>query len=113
MRTMRTHGRRSTYTNGCRCDECKAAHRAYQRKYHRRDPARTSRENARKYRKGKTSIRRKQATYYETEEGKVVFRRKGRINRAIRRAREREAFVERVDPAVVYEMHGGMCGICK
>lgn len=31
----------------------------------------------------------------------------------VRRARELEVFVEAVDPRVVYEMHGGMCGICK
>jgi 5-methylcytosine-specific restriction endonuclease McrA len=29
------------------------------------------------------------------------------------RARKRGAFIEDVDPAVVYQMHGGMCGICK
>lgn len=30
-----------------------------------------------------------------------------------RRARKREAFVEHVDPAVVYVMHGDRCGICS
>lgn len=26
-----THGRYSTYSHGCRCDECRAAHAAYKR----------------------------------------------------------------------------------
>lgn len=29
-----------------------------------------------------------------------------------RRARKRNQFVEHVDPQVVYEINGGMCGIC-
>ena len=32
---------------------------------------------------------------------------------AARRARELKAFVENVVPTAVYQMHGGMCGICK
>ena len=32
---------------------------------------------------------------------------------AKRRMRERQQFIEPVDAQVVYEMHGGMCGICK
>lgn len=26
-----THGKRSTYVRGCRCDDCRAAHAAYER----------------------------------------------------------------------------------
>ncbi len=32
---------------------------------------------------------------------------------ARRRARKLDQFIEDVDPAIVYEMHGGMCGICE
>ena len=32
---------------------------------------------------------------------------------AKRRMREKDQFIENIDPKVVYEMHGGMCGICK
>jgi len=34
-------------------------------------------------------------------------------NAAIRRARQMGQFVEPVDPKIVYEMHGGMRGICE
>jgi 5-methylcytosine-specific restriction endonuclease McrA len=39
-----------------------------------------------------------------------------RLNRQVqqtRRARKLNQFIEDVDPQTVYEMHGGMCGICK
>ncbi len=36
-----------------------------------------------------------------------------RIYLARRRARKLDQFIEDVDPTVVYQMHGGMCGICK
>jgi hypothetical protein len=31
-----THGTRTRYTQGCRCDDCKSAHNAYQRDYRSR-----------------------------------------------------------------------------
>jgi len=37
---------------------------------------------------------------------------KARRNVMIRKARKLGQFVEKVDPQVVYERHGGMCGIC-
>jgi 5-methylcytosine-specific restriction endonuclease McrA len=30
-----------------------------------------------------------------------------------RRAYKKNQFIEDVDPRVVYQMHGGMCGICE
>lgn len=36
-----------------------------------------------------------------------------RMSESARRARKRDTFIENVDPAVVYRMHGGMCGICE
>lgn len=35
-----------------------------------------------------------------------------RIHSSARRARELDQFIEDVDPKVVYETHGGRCGIC-
>lgn len=46
------------------------------------------------------------AAKYEADPGYFVQ------NAARRRARLREVFVEDVDPSVVFEMHGGRCGIC-
>lgn len=48
----------------------------------------------------------------ETEEGREAIRRRGRIQASRRRALIREAFVEDVDPKVVFERDGGICGIC-
>jgi 5-methylcytosine-specific restriction endonuclease McrA len=36
-----------------------------------------------------------------------------RIKELSRRARKKNQFVEYVDPKTLYEMHGGMCGICE
>lgn len=36
-----------------------------------------------------------------------------RIQASRRKALKAQAFVENVVPGVVYEMHGGVCGICK
>ena len=36
-----------------------------------------------------------------------------RMHSQTRRARRLDQFIENVDPAVVYEMHGGRCGICE
>lgn len=35
-----------------------------------------------------------------------------RTAQSARRARKLNQFIENVDPAIVYEMHGGRCGIC-
>ena len=35
------------------------------------------------------------------------------MGNARRRARKLGQFIENVDPQIVYQMHGGMCGICK
>lgn len=34
-----SHGTRSKYTTGCRCDDCRAANTAYQADWERRNPA--------------------------------------------------------------------------
>ncbi len=37
----------------------------------------------------------------------------GRIHSATRRARKLDQFIEDVDPQTVFDMHGGVCGICE
>lgn len=41
-----SHGTRSKYTTGCRCDECRAANTAYQADWERRNPAAKARHDA-------------------------------------------------------------------
>lgn len=103
-----SHGRRSTYIRGCRCDICRAAQAAYQRLYMSRNPERAARERASAYKRHKAKIRARQAAYGQTLSGKIVQYQKT----LRRRARQKNQFIEDVDPKVVYEMHGGRCGIC-
>ena len=41
-----SHGTRSKYTTGCRCDDCRAANTAYQADWERRNPAAKVRHDA-------------------------------------------------------------------
>ena len=41
-----SHGTRSKYTTGCRCDDCRAANTAYQADWERRNPAAKARHDA-------------------------------------------------------------------
>jgi 5-methylcytosine-specific restriction endonuclease McrA len=50
-----------------------------------------------------------QRRYGASPKGKRTMR----ASAANRRARKLDQFIENVDPEIVYEMHGGMCGICK
>lgn len=54
---------------------------------------------------------RKRACQWAKDNPEAV-RRRGRIAASRRRARLREAFVEDVDPQVVFERDEGICGIC-
>lgn len=36
----------------------------------------------------------------------------GRINKLVRRAREKNVPTERIDPLIVYKSHNGICGLC-
>ena len=45
--TMQTHGTDSSYSRGCRCDECRAAHAAYMRDYYARNPKPINERNKR------------------------------------------------------------------
>lgn len=67
------------------------------------------RENMRKLRAGPNA-----AKYRESRAASMrrnpQQRRRAEQNR---RARKLDQFVESVDAQILYEMHGGMCGICK
>lgn len=47
--------------------------------------------------------------YFASAKGKAMMRKTS----ATRRARKLDQFIEEVDPTIVYQMHGGMCSICK
>lgn len=101
-RRNRTHGRQH------KCKSCKRSqvvdweqrHPGAKAKiasaYHYADPER-HRQSLQRWR---TNNPHKARTQYRKAAGK-------------RRALEAKAFIEDVDPQIVYEMHGGMCGICK
>jgi 5-methylcytosine-specific restriction endonuclease McrA len=71
--------------------------RAYRREQMRRLRAGP---NAHKYRESRAASMRR-------------YPEKRRMWESARRARKLDQFVENVDPTVVYEMHGGMCGVCE
>lgn len=45
--------------------------------------------------------------------GREQFLADAQRHKATRKARKLNQFIEPVDRRIVYEMHGGMCGICK
>jgi 5-methylcytosine-specific restriction endonuclease McrA len=51
--------------------------------------------------------------YRERPENRENYLRWKRANEANRRARKLNQFIESVDADVLFEMHGGMCGICQ
>src|SRR5271166_2713229 len=105
------------------CKDCFCEHKRieYQQSTKIRDEAR-SRERARyqndvQFRA--KSIAKKRSRRH-SQEGKAYHRtykqmhtNQTRMHSQTRRARKLGQFIEDVDPRVVYEMHGGMCGICK
>jgi 5-methylcytosine-specific restriction endonuclease McrA len=131
-----THGTRTRYGKGCRCDDCTAANREYQRKYYEANPDR-ERERSRRKREAKPEYYR---TWYEANLDKTLeqqrkyraanaekIRKKvrqwqeanpdktrvGKLKAArARRARKFDAFVEHVDPQVVFGRDGWTCHIC-
>jgi 5-methylcytosine-specific restriction endonuclease McrA len=142
MFAMADHGTYSNYTNGgCRCDECRAANTAYKRswgdpekkrEYYRKryeanrdemleyfrnryatnpDVAGKTRENARKrYEADPEKWMEEGRKWRATNPDKVrAYSLKGQQTR---RARKLSAFVEDVDPQVVFERDSWTCHIC-
>jgi 5-methylcytosine-specific restriction endonuclease McrA len=74
------------------------------------------RERKRIYEEGRAAEVRKYKSKYMREwfQKRPRYRYAQRLiaNQA-RRARKRNQFVEKVDPAILFDMHGGICGICE
>lgn len=62
-----------------------------------------------RYAREKERIRSRQKVYRESARGLLAHNN----SNATRRAKTKGAFVEKVDRNILYEMYGGMCGICK
>ena len=91
------HGLRVTYAvRGCRCDDCKAAHTAYMRKYLKGYHERKGRDRTKEYALVKSR-------------GYTERRRK---NDAIRRARKVGADIESFTNGEIFDRDGWVCGIC-
>lgn len=82
------------------------ARRTEKERYQRHHDARVA--AARAYREANREKTRETARAYGRAHPDVAWR-----SDANRRARERAAFVEAVDRAVLYERDGGVCGICR
>ena len=99
---MIPHGTHSGYAaHKCRCDDCREAQRIYQRRFLRANREANARYRERYKDRARVSVLR----YSRSIKGKIRSER--------RRARKHGAFVEDVNRDILYEMYGGMCGICK
>jgi 5-methylcytosine-specific restriction endonuclease McrA len=106
---MWKHGA-SGYSNyKCRCDICRKAWSEHQRDYQARYRSEHKAEKLAYY-----------AEYYEANKVRLGEKRRSPRGKAMaaRRERKRTAlrkaqFVEDVDRLVLYQMHGGCCGVCK
>jgi 5-methylcytosine-specific restriction endonuclease McrA len=131
-----THGTNASYTiRKCRCEKCKLARREYRLVYDREHKEAVTASSKRWREKNEGALRAREARYRAQhkeervaygaaykEQNREALRAKERSvhgkalkrkNVATRRARKRKQFVEHVDPRIVYQMHGGCCGICK
>lgn len=93
---------------------CKAHYRSNRQTYLARS-AKARLDHPQRNRQWKTSWAEQHRDYY-SEYGRMWRQRhpeKGVMYAQARRARKRNQFVEHIDPQVVYQMYGGMCGICK
>ncbi len=109
------------YVNrSCRCEDCSRANAEYcaamyqgrkgkeRERYQRQKETWTARQ--RQYRKQNLKAVKAYAQAYKaTPRGSAAIRRGWEK----RRARREAGFLEHIDPRIVYQMHGGCCGICK
>ena len=79
--------------------------KAYKRRWYEKHRAQHMARSKARYTENKDAI----AVQRQTVEGRAKRLR----NETTRRARKLGQFLEDVDPRIVYQMHGGMCGICK
>jgi hypothetical protein len=99
----------------CRCELCKLAWNDYHcqlraknpnvsRKAYRKRCANNPEKEHKEKREAQARWRINNPNDYKRARG---------ISRLAYRARKKNQFVENVDRQIVYETHGGMCGICK
>lgn len=135
------HGTRSMYNNqGCRCEACKEAQTSYNRQrwaegkenaarkaetnrlWKQNNPERVKTQMTIDYQRAKERGFPNQKRF--AERNRDYYRAYGKQyakdypENAVkhvqtRRARILNQFIEDVDPQILYQMHGGMCGICK
>jgi 5-methylcytosine-specific restriction endonuclease McrA len=127
---MWAHGHSGYNNHKCRCDICKAAVNAYNRRiqseYRQRPHVK---EYVADYQAKYRQLKRDEKLAYGVEYKRTNAERLRAKERAraktahranqkrrdaqMRRARKLDQFVEAVDPKIVYQMHGGCCGICR
>jgi 5-methylcytosine-specific restriction endonuclease McrA len=114
------HGKKWTYVKyKCRCAACVTANAVYMTEYRRRNKAKILAKEKERYRRQKDAIIQRARCYYRREKDAIIGRRRtelGRTKRVLweqaRKARKLKQFVEEVDPQVLLDSHGAMCGIC-
>jgi 5-methylcytosine-specific restriction endonuclease McrA len=122
---MWKHGHSGYNNHKCRCDICKKAVNEYNRRiqteyrkrpkvklYHEAYLAEYRERNREELLAYARDYRRRHKEKLIAQERSAEGRRRRRTRESTRRARKRDQFLEAVDPLVVYEMHGGRCGIC-
>ncbi len=124
------HGEYRTYVSGCRCDECREANRVYKCDWQRKNRTKARASSKRwetNHRKRRNEVKKRYCdkNRERIREQNLKAKRKWATNNPekaradnhrssnTRRAREHNAFIEQVERDTVYEMHGGMCGICE
>lgn len=124
------HGTLNGYNyHKCRCDACRQAMKLYdasrlekkrseQASRYRDNPelwqqrSKTYAENhPEKVRAMKSSWKKNRPGYYKEYYSQNSMKIRERASH--RRALRTDQFIEDVDPQIVYNMHGGMCGICE
>ncbi len=89
------------------------AKKSYQRRWYLENRERILQERQAYAAANKERIAAYQRQYRQDEGNYARLRAIGRKSLATYRARKLNQFIEDVDPQTVYQMHGGMCGICK
>lgn len=98
----------AAYCKAC----CKAEAKARGPRYYQENRERILVDHKQAYVEKHASRKRLSARRW-AEEHPQRRRELSRIKELTRRARKLNQFIENVDPEIVYDMHGGMCGICE
>lgn len=90
---------------------CKEHNKLRQRVYNANNRQKQKESNQRRYKKNPERCK-KAADQWRSQNPQRA-RELHRNSEMTRRARKLDQFIEPIDFKIVYEMHGGMCGICK